>query len=234
MSLSGPLAVERLTKRFRVRGVGFRRLFRPERITALDQVTTVFAPARFTVVLGENGSGKTTLLRLLAGVLSPDEGEVRGKPARLVAIGAGDRQCYDRLSGLENMRFLATITGDDPDGLVSAAARVGLDAAKLDQPVWTYSAGQRRRLALARAFWSPAGLVLLDEPTRSLDGAGREDVAACLRELAAAGSTVIAATHDPDLAAAADDAVVIAHGRLRRSGPAGDRAELVRLMSGRS
>ena len=144
----------------------------------------VFGPVDFEVTTGEallvqgdNGSGKTTLLKVLAGLLRADDGELRllGEPAvpalraRVVGyLGHLPAQKAD-LSALENLRFLCGLHGKRPGmSLEGAMATVGL-AGYEDALARQMSAGQRKRLSLARLWLSPAPLWLMDEPYANLD-----------------------------------------------------------------
>ncbi|WP_374011786.1 heme ABC exporter ATP-binding protein CcmA [Pseudoxanthomonas koreensis] len=144
----------------------------------------VFGPLDFVVDAGEallvqggNGSGKTTLLRVLAGLLRADAGQilVQGRPAeaslRALAIAyLGHLPALKgELSVLENLEFLCGLQGRRPGQETSSAlAAVGM-AGYEDAPARQLSAGQRKRVALARMWLSPAPLWLLDEPYANLD-----------------------------------------------------------------
>jgi heme exporter protein A len=154
-------------------------------------------------VLGPNGAGKSTLLRVLAGLVRPAAGMLLWNGAdaladlgehsrRLTYIGHQDA-VKPGLSAAENLRFAQRLGGGS---IADALAALGL-AAIADLPARMLSAGQRRRLALARLALSSAPLWLLDEPTSGLD---RVSVAALGRLLAAhcaRGGMVVAATHVP-------------------------------------
>ncbi|NLA68753.1 MAG: heme ABC exporter ATP-binding protein CcmA [Gammaproteobacteria bacterium] len=146
--------------------------------------TPVFGPLDFDVgagearlVQGDNGAGKTTLLKVLAGLLRADSGEIRfqGRAAgpalraRVVGyLGHLPAQKAD-LTALENLRFLCGLHGSRPGmSLEDAMATVGL-AGYEDTLARQMSAGQRKRLSLARLWLSPAPLWLLDEPYANLD-----------------------------------------------------------------
>lgn len=159
---------------------------------------------------GPNGAGKTTLLRALAGFLIPysgaihcdyqgkrfSEGEERGKLAGW--LGHHDA-IKAQLSVREQAAFWAKVYGA-PSGakadVEAALVRFGLGALA-EARGQVLSAGQRRRLALARLVLSGRPLWLLDEPTAALDTAGKKLVAEAIVEQAAAGGIVIAATHEP-------------------------------------
>ena len=144
----------------------------------------LFGPLDFVVeageallVRGDNGVGKTTLLRILAGLLRADEGVLEiagsraGRESRARAIAyLGHLPAFKAdLTALENLEFLCALHGRrDGRGLDAAMARVGL-AGYEDSPARTLSAGQKKRLSLARMWLSPAPLWLLDEPYANLD-----------------------------------------------------------------
>jgi heme exporter protein A len=159
------------------------------------------------LLTGHNGSGKTTLLRLLATALRPSAGAIRvlGLDAATsqedirtrVAFLSHAHFVYEDLSGLENLEVLARLLGGRGGAAQEALARVGL-APGDDRPVRAYSAGMRKRLALARLFLKQPELVLLDEPFGELDPAGVAEVEERVRELRAGGTTLVLATHQVD------------------------------------
>ncbi|MEE9140875.1 MAG: heme ABC exporter ATP-binding protein CcmA [Alphaproteobacteria bacterium] len=195
-------------------------LFAGHDLTCVRGERRVFAQLDFAleqgnalVLRGPNGSGKSSLLRLMAGLLRPAEGAVTwdGAPidqdpethhARLRYVGHLDG-VKSALTVAENLSVWAGLAGDRPHGgdVGAALDRFGLFHLS-DIPARMLSAGQRRRLALARALVGPAALWLLDEPTVALDA---PSVAALLRAIAehrAGGGMVVAATHaDIDLGA---------------------------------
>jgi len=156
-------------------------------------------------VAGGNGAGKTTLLRVCAGLLTPEQGSVRWGSAPIAA----DRDAYVRamtflahsdglkaeFSARENLAYDAGLKQALASGAIdSAIARVGLGAAG-DLPARALSAGQRRRLALARVLLAGAALWILDEPFTNLDAAGVEFVAEAIAVQAEAGGAVLFAAH---------------------------------------
>jgi len=150
------------------------------------------------VVLGLNGAGKTTLLRILAGVESPDAGEIEPGHGCRVGYFAQEHDTLDNAATVwENIRHAAPDTGEqDLRGLLGAFMFTG---PQLDQPAGTLSGGEKTRLALAGLVASTANVLLLDEPTNNLDPASREQVLDALRSYQ---GSVVLVTHDPGAAEA--------------------------------
>jgi ABC-2 type transport system ATP-binding protein len=245
--------VERLVKRYPVFR-GFRELvlrpFDRRTVTALDGLDIAVGRGRVFCLLGPNGAGKTTLLKVLATLVLPDGGralvdgrDVARDPARAkaaVGFAVGDeRSFYWRLTGRENLEFFAALyglRGERRAGRVDELLRLAKLEEAAGQRFNGYSTGMRQMLGFARALLADASVLLVDEPTRSLDPQAGDRIRAFLRgELAGRqGKTVVWATHDLGEAAdCADDIAVISHGRVRLAGTAaelaaGGRAELRR------
>lgn len=159
------------------------------------------APGEALLLLGANGAGKTTLLRLLAGLLRPEAGAVEwdGEDVAADRVGHARRTRWlgsldaikPALTPREDLGFWARLHGGDP---TAALAATGLSALA-DLPCRVLSAGQRRRLALARLTLGDAALWLLDEPTLGLDAASVARLGGAFAAHRARGGIVVAATH---------------------------------------
>ena len=169
--------------------------FRGERLVLRD-VSLHVCPGGALLLLGANGSGKSTLLRVLAGLKRPDAGQVLWDGAAMdgpvAYLGHGDA-VKPGLTTAENLHFAAQA------GRGSVGDALGaMDLQPLaDLPARMLSAGQKRRLALARLLLSGAALWLLDEPTLGLDTASVERLGAVLAAHRAEGGVVVTATHLP-------------------------------------
>jgi heme exporter protein A len=158
------------------------------------------------LLTGANGSGKSSLLRVLATLLAPAGGRLMWRGAPVVADIAGYRASLHYVGHLdavkpalgvrETLSFWAGIRGDGVSRIDAA-----LDAFQLqglaDWPCRWLSAGQRRRLALARLIAAPAPLWLLDEPTAALDADGEHRLGTAIEAHRAGGGRVVIATHQP-------------------------------------
>jgi heme exporter protein A len=154
-------------------------------------------------VTGRNGAGKTSLLRSIAGLLAIAGGSIglEGGEAELTlpeqAHYLGHRDALKpALSVLENLLFWQDFLGGEPASATEALASVGLDhTAQL--PAAYLSAGQRRRLSIARLLAARRPIWLLDEPASALDAAGQSVFAALMRDHLGRGGLIVAATHAP-------------------------------------
>lgn len=184
----------------------------------LDDVTVAVEPGRILAVTGPSGAGKSTLLWLIAGLIEPDAGVVRGADrgsgAAIILQGYG---LVPVLTAAENAEVALQIAGRPADEVrqraTEALDRVGLDEAA-GRLVEELSGGQRQRVAVARALAAAPRLLVADEPTAELDAETALVVARALREEAEAGAAVVLATHDPDLASLCDAHVHLVDGRV--------------------
>ncbi|MGD0763050.1 MAG: heme ABC exporter ATP-binding protein CcmA [Roseiarcus sp.] len=157
------------------------------------------------IVAGPNGAGKSSLLRAIAGLLPLAAGAFALEGGASEA-SIGEQAHYvghaDALKGAltagENLAFWAGALGGDPSSGVARAALARLGLAPIaDFPVRALSAGQQRRVALARLLVAPRPLWLLDEPVSALDAAAQSLFLAIMREHLAAGGLMVVATHAP-------------------------------------
>ena len=181
--------------------------FGPNR--ALDGVALRVPRAQITVLLGPNGAGKTTAIRMITGAFAPDAGRVRvfgldpevdGDDVRArCGVVSAKPALYDRLSGLDNLRYSAELYGVGrgaavDDRIREAAARFGIEGS-LDDQVGGFSTGMKTRLALARSVLHGPELLLYDEPTSGLDPESSHAVLELIHEMTADGTTVVMCTH---------------------------------------
>ncbi len=186
-------------------------------------------------LMGPNGAGKTTLLEIAAGLVeptvgtievrSPDSGGEAGARGTLGYSGAAGHGFYARMSARWNLEFFAVLD-DVPRREARRRAAEWLDVVGLGQAmsvnVETYSDGMRQRLGLARALIGDPSVLLLDEPTRSVDPAFRQTLHAVLRRWCDGRRAILMVTHSMDEAEALCDRVcALEHGRVVWEGPAG-------------
>jgi len=152
-------------------------------------------------LIGHNGAGKTSLLRLIAGLLTPEGGTITldgGEPDTPVAEQAhylGHRDALKpSLSVAENLGFWRDFLGGERTDLSAAIEAVGLGHAA-ELPAAYLSAGQRRRLSIARLLVVQRPIWLLDEPTSALDIKGQELFVGLMQDHLARGGIIVAATH---------------------------------------
>ncbi|PZS09936.1 MAG: hypothetical protein DLM70_01020, partial [Chloroflexi bacterium] len=201
---------------------GLSKVYRPlpwERssaVWALDDVSLELGEGQIMALTGSNGSGKTTFLKIIVGLVSLDEGLVT-KPERLGWSSGEERSLYWRLTALHNVELFAAFAGMKPSAAKARSkqflAEVGLSA-QAKTPVRLLSSGQRQRLLVARCLVSEPVLVLLDEPTNSLDAESRDLVWELLRQKAEAGAVIILTTHREDDTEKADVVATLAGGEL--------------------
>ena len=172
-----------------------------------ENVSFSATPGEVVQVAGPNGSGKTTLLRFLAGISQAYEGEIlwRGEPITAVAPQYRGQMLFFghapgvtlNLTALENLQWYFSLNQQvTRESLYSALAAVGL-AGYEEVPAYRMSAGQQRRIALARLRLSRVPLWILDEPFTAIDRAGVTELEGLLAAHASAGGMVILTTHHP-------------------------------------
>ncbi len=197
-------------------------------LVAVDDVS--FAVKRGTLVglLGPNGAGKTTTVSMIAGLVTPDKGDVLVDGARLsgdtdpkkgrIGLVPQDLALYDELSARANLRFfgaLYSLSGAALDKAIKAAMDlVGLSD-RLNDRVATYSGGMKRRLNLAAGLLHDPDVLLLDEPTVGVDPQSRNAIFDNLETLKGRGKALIYTTHYmEEVERLADRIVVMDHGKV--------------------
>ncbi|HYA96882.1 MAG TPA: ABC transporter ATP-binding protein [Methylomirabilota bacterium] len=231
---SAAIAVESLSKLFPAPQSGWRAFLRPfarPSVAALGGVSFEVREGECVGLLGANGAGKTTLLRILATLLLPTRGrahvgglDLRRDSAavrRLLGYHAGsDRGFYARLTGRENLRFFASLqhlsVAEIERRTELLSGHLGLTTA-LARQVRLLSAGTVQRLSLARALLHSPRVLLLDEPTRSLDALVAADFRRYLRGevVSKGGATLFFASHSlAEVEELADRVAVLDAGKL--------------------
>lgn len=177
------LAARALSKRFGER-------------TAVRCVSFDVHAGEIVAIIGPNGAGKTTLLSILAGILEPDEGELTLPPRRTGWVPQ-EPAIYSRLSVAENLRLFARLEGvSDPEATVRRMlAQTGLEGRAGDQ-AGRLSGGNQQRVNIAVGLLSEPAVLLLDEPSASLDPRQRTRLWEFIGGLAGGGTTVVFSTHN--------------------------------------
>jgi ABC-type ATPase involved in cell division/cell division protein FtsX len=224
------------------------------RTAVLSDITLSVAPGEIVEVTGPSGAGKTTLLRLVHGQLRPNKGQVwvegrglhrwwrrgLGRIRRDVAFVYQEQRLLPRLTALENLVFALQV-GDPsvPHGTMKRRALQALEALSLGHRARAYphqlSAGERQRVAVARALSGRPKVLLADEPLASIDDDNAQIVMRLLEEAAANGTAVIVATHRPTFSAnrmlrLPSGKVLVNRDRTHSSNGTHDRRSLWRLI----
>jgi len=201
----------------------------------VDVEALALPAGRWTAVVGPNGAGKTTLLKALAHLL-PVQGSVQlcGRPmedwpakARARALawlgqgepGADDLLAHDvaMLGRLPHQPWLAAPSAADHSAVERAMRKTQCWDWR-DRPLGRLSGGERQRVLLARAFAVEAEVLLMDEPLANLDAPHQADWLLVVRELVAAGRTVVSVLHELGMALHADELLVLQRGRIAHQG----------------
>lgn len=184
---------------------------------ALAGVSFTIQPGESVALLGFNGSGKSTMLKLISGVLTPDAGKVltRGRIAGLIEVGAG---FHPDLSGRENIYLNAAILGmskAETDALYDDIVAFSEIEKFIDTEVKHYSSGMFLRLAFSVAIHTEVDILLIDEILSVGDEPFQRKCLARIRELHAAGKTLVVVSHDLDMIAQlCDRAIVLRNGAV--------------------
>jgi ABC-2 type transport system ATP-binding protein len=209
------IELEHLSKRFEKPLARLRRFTKrpgPDVVDALVDVSLTVQAGEVFGLVGRNGQGKTTLIKSACGLLSPTRGHVRvfghhtvddlrAVKRRVGLVSADERSFYLRLSGRDNLLFFGRLLGLAEAKLAQRIAQLAGTfelGPVLSRPFQEYSSGNKQRLSIARALLADPPLLLLDEPTRSLDPISAEGLREVVRTWAAAGGdkTVLITTHN--------------------------------------
>lgn len=195
-----------------------RRVYRPtigtlprktREVVAIEDLSLAVERGELFGLLGPNGAGKTTTVKILATLLMPTSGtarvlghdvvrEANAIRARIGFIFGGERGLYWRLSGIDNLRYFASLYHMDPDvtrrRIPALLERVGLHD-RGQERVEGYSRGMKQRLHIARALLHDPEILFLDEPTLGLDPVGARDLRQMIANLQEAGKTILLTTH---------------------------------------
>lgn len=223
-------------------------------VIALDGIDISFAAGRVHALLGENGAGKSTLIKIMTGALEHDSGEVflDGKPVDISTTGAaqslGISTVYQEVNLIPSMSVLKNLTLERETGrfgLVSWKAarkraverlkRLNLDI-DIERPVATYSVAIQQLIAISRALEDNTSVLVLDEPTASLDAKETAALFEIVRDLKTNGIAVVFITHFLEqVFEISDDVSILRNGKLIQTSPIEDvtRQDVISLMIGR-
>ncbi|HEY7353855.1 MAG TPA: ABC transporter ATP-binding protein [Terriglobales bacterium] len=196
---------------------------------ALKEISMSVAAGQVLGLLGPNGSGKSTMLKLISTVLLPDRGRVlvddydtrtQGQAVRRT-VGfaiATERSFFPRLTVRENLEFFAALEDIPRREIPHRATDVLLRVNLIDEAhkqTMKLSSGMQQRLGIARALIKSPSILLLDEPSRSLDAAACEEMWTWIRDLSEDGTTVLLASHNfEEVSAVCDRAALLCAGEL--------------------
>jgi len=228
-------------------------------VQALDSVSMGVWPGEVVALAGDNGAGKSTLIKIISGVYRADSGDIfyQGAPALFdtpeAARNHGIETIYQDLALADNLSIGANIfLGREPlrkafgflpvldrakmaEAARATMARLDFHVSRLDAPVSNFSGGQRQAVAIGRAIYWDARILIMDEPTAALGVPEQRKVLALIKGLRAHGCGIIFISHNLGDIFAVSDRIVV----LRRGALAGERRtaetnpdEIVRLMVG--
>ena len=192
-------------------------------ITALDRLDLEIVPGEIVGILGPNGSGKSTALRLLLGFLRPSDGhaQIAGHDCwadsvntrRHVSYLPGELRLYENMTGVQLIEFLSRLRQQPaPDRLHEMARQFDIDIAR---PLSQMSSGMKRKVALMQVLLPETPLVILDEPTNTLDPNMRDQLLGQLTAASKRGQAVLFSSHVlPEVEQVCDRVAILQRGRL--------------------
>jgi len=209
--------------------------------TVLDQIDLEIQRGEFIGIIGPNGAGKSVLLRTILGLIEPSQGairilgmpprEARGRIGYVPQIAAFDKSFpisvldVVLMGRLHHHRLLARFTGRDRDIARAALQRVNMEG-RIDRQIGRLSGGEMQRVLIARALAMEAELLLLDEPTASLDPRAAHDLYELMRELLP-GITILLVSHDVGVVSEQVRRVICLNRRIVHDGLRGVTSEIL-------
>jgi ABC-2 type transport system ATP-binding protein len=210
-------------------------------LVAVHEVSFTVRPGEMVGLLGPNGAGKTTTVSMIAGLLAPDQGEVRIEGGvvrsetdpvkRRMGLVPQDLALHDELSARENLALFGALYGMRGAALQKAMEEAFAVAGLADRAadrVSTFSGGMKRRLNLAAALLHSPSILLLDEPTVGVDPQSRNAIFSNLEDLKRQGKTLVYTTHYMEEAERLCDSIIIVdHGKVIANGSLNEVRRLV-------
>lgn len=198
------LRFENLTKSFWVQG---------ERKVVIDDLSLELPTGRSLALLGRNGAGKSTLLQMIAGTMRPDSGRILSAGTISWPVGFGG-SFHPELTGAQNVRFIARVYGVDTDGLVAFVEHFADIGQHFHEPVRSYSAGMRSRLAFGTSMGIQFDIYLVDEVTAVGDQNFRRKSRAVFAERMKTSSAILVTHNMPEVREFCDEGMVLEEGKI--------------------
>ncbi len=191
------IEVKDVSKWFFIRRDIFHALVPPRKTVVLDSIDLTVKTNEIFALLGPNGAGKTTLIKIICGLILPDKGSVTVN-GRIGYLSGDVHGFYPQLTAKQNLEFFGTmydLSGSQIEHRIRAYSKMlGID--DLDKPFWNYSTGIKHKLCLLRILMVDAEIIMMDEPTKSLDPLSADQFRGYMDRLSKEfGKTIIFATH---------------------------------------
>lgn len=198
------IRLDKLTKAYRFKG---------QAKYIVRNVTAEFPPGKAVALMGRNGVGKSTLLRLIAGTINPDAGRIRTEG--LISWPIGLAGCiHPDLTGVQNVRFIARVYGVDTDEMIDFVGDFAELGQNYNQPVRTYSSGQRSRLNFGMSMGIRFDCYLVDEVTAVGDSSFKAKSASLFQDRMAKSGAIFVSHSISSIRQTCDTAMVLENGKL--------------------
>lgn len=202
------------------------------KVSALKGIDFKVSSGEIFALIGPNGAGKTTALRIVATLLSPDDGkvnfmgyDVKKNPEKIrenISYLPEEAGAYKNLTGIEYLRFMANFYAKDEreaEGFVKGAEEIAGLGDRLNDKIGTYSKGMVRKLLLARALMIKPKLAILDEPTSGLDVINSLEIREIIKEFVKEGVSVLLSSHNMlEIEFLSDRVAIIESGKILETG----------------